>query len=449
MTVSAGEVVRYLKIYVESYRRQYTRFTCPPPRGGGYPKIGISPYLYSKELICHLAKDGGAITDFSWQPSYQWEIAGGPALVVDFPQTRTPKELTNLLKQKGLWGKNIGLYRIVSQHGIEDEIWAGHLPEPLLTVQEIVGSETKIEVRCYDLDCKSLIQRLTFGAFCKILDIKLAYNQSDFWVPQIIRNLGFTTADRKFKRFYHYLELFSYMEKAAWDIRSIWARVHLDVRRDFASAISRGGRRDGFIEITTPEVKINRFYDRLTAFKKAIDDFENLLNEHLQADESLFHDFLKQNSVLLDIYGEVISKPRFYYPEGESPLGKKYVEPDFIIKYPNNKYKLVELEKPGKPIATKKGQPRSEVNQAAFQIAEWDTYIKNHYGLIENDFPGISVHRSSMIVIGRESEKSFGSGRDIIKYMEIVASQYSAEVYLYDDLLKMAKQAYIQVASLI
>ena len=449
MTISASEVAAYLKAYVESYRKEYARVTSPPPQGGGYPEIEVSPYLYSKELVCYLAKDGGAIADSTWQPSYRWEIAGGPALMVDFPQTRTPEEVTSLLKQEGLSGKHIGLYRIVSQDGIEDEIWTGLLPEPLSVAQEIAESDTKIEVRCYDLDCKSLVQRLTFGAFCKIIDIRLPDSRSDFWTPRIIRDLGFVTADREFKRFYHYLELFPHVDKAAWDVRSIRVRVHVDVRRDFASAISRGGEQGGFVEFARPEVEMNRFYDRVTALKKAIDDFENLLNEYPQAEESLFHNFLKEHPVLLDIYGEVISKPRFYYPKGESPLGKEYVEPDFIIKYPGNKYRLVELERPGKPLATTQGQPRSEVGQAAFQIAEWETYIKNHYELIKNDFPGISVHRSNMIVISRESEENFGPGRDTAKYMELVASQYSAEVCLYDDLLSRARQAYIRLAGLI
>lgn len=451
MTISASEVASYLKAYIENYRKEYIRFTSPPPTGGGYPKIEISPYLYSKNLLCHIAKEGGAISDFSWQPSYNWEIAGGPALVVDFPKTRTPKEITYLLKKKGLLGKNIGLYRIVSKNGIEEEIWTGRLPEPISTAQEIVEGETKIKVQCYNLDFKSLIQRLTFGAFSKILDIKLRDKNSDFWAPHIVRNLGFVTADRKFKRFYHYLEIFSHVEKVAWDIRSIWARVHLDVKRDFASAINRAGGRGegGFIEFGSPEVaEIKLFYDRLTALENAINNFENLLNEHPYGDESLFHDFLKENTILLDIYGQVISKPRFYYPKKESPLGKKYIEPDFIIKYPHNRYKLVELEKPGKSIATVKGQPRSGVTQAAFQTAEWDTYIKNHYDLIKKDFPGISVQRSSLVIISRESQRNFGTGRDINNYMRLIASQFKAEIYLYDDLLKMAKQAYIKLSGL-
>ena len=83
-------------------------------------------------------------------------------------------------------GKNIGLYRIVSQEGIDDEIWAGLLPKPVSTAQENVGDKTKIDVRCYEIDFHSLIQRLTFGAFCKILDIKLPDRHSDFWTPRII-----------------------------------------------------------------------------------------------------------------------------------------------------------------------------------------------------------------------------------------------------------------------
>lgn len=449
MTVSAGEVARYLKVYVESYRKEYARFTAPPPKGGGFPEIEVSPYLYSKELFCHLAKDGGAIADFSSEPANQWEIVGGPAFVVDYTKTLIPRELTSWLKEQGLFGKDNGLYRIVSQHKIEDEIWTGKLPEPIQTDEEIVGTETRIEVRCYDLDFKSLVQRLTFGAFGKILDIRLPDSRSDFWTPRIIRDLGFVTADRKYKQFYHYLELFSHVDRAAWDLRSIWVRVHVDVRRDFTSTIARAGLQGGFVESTKPEVDINRFYDRLTALRKAIDSFKSLLDERPQADESLFHNFLKENPIVLDIYGEVVSKPRFNYPDGESPLGKEYVEPDFIIKYPGNRYKLVELEKPGKLMATLKGQTRSGVSQAAFQIGEWDTYIRNHYELIKDRFPGISVNRSSMIVISRASEESIGSNRDVSKYMEVVAGQYLPDVFLYDDLLEKANQAYVRLAGLI
>jgi len=449
MTIKADDAARYLKQYVESYRREYQRFTASPPKGGGYPALRISPYLYSTELTCHLADDGVAVADFSWQPPYQWEIVGGPTLLVDFPETRTPSEIVDLLKREGIWGKDIGIYRIVSEDGFPDEVWCGRLPKPKDAAKEAVESKTLIRVFRYDIDWNTLIQRLTFGAFCKILDLKLPNQGSNFWNPRIIRNLGFATADRQHKRFYHYLELLPHVEKAAWDTRSIWTRVHVDIRRDFAHAIGAGGRQGGIVAFDKPEAQIGLFYDRLSALKEAIDKFEVLLENYGGKDESVFHEFLKENSVLLDVYGEPISKPRFYYPEGESPLGKEYVEPDFIIRYPGNVYKLVELEKPGKAVATKKGYPRAEVSQAAFQIAEWKTYILNHYEVIKQKFPGIVVNHSSMIVIGRASEENLRSKKDVRRYMELVKESFSVDdVFLYNDLLNRARQAYIRLCGM-
>lgn len=120
-----------------------------------------------------------------------------------------------------------------------------------------------------------------------------------------------------------------------------------------------------------------------------IEAFERLLNEHEDDNESVFHEFLYKNSFLLDLYGEPVSKPRFKYPTIiESPLRKAYVEPDFIIKYPNQHYKLVELEKPSKKVTTKRGHSSSEFTQPAFQIAEWNVFIAEHYEQIKADFPG-------------------------------------------------------------
>jgi hypothetical protein len=448
VTIEPADAANYIKQYVEAYRREYRRFSSPPPTGGGYPDIKVSPYLYSSELTCYLANDGGAIADFSWQPAYQWDIAGGPTLLVDFPETRTPPKIVAQLKELGLSGKPIGIYRIVSQDGFSNEVWNGLLPQPTATAESRID-HTRIVVFRYDLDWQSLIQRLTFGAFCKILDLRLPAANSDFWTPRIIRNLGFATADREHKRFYHYLELFPHTGEGAWDVRSIWARVHVDIRRDYASTIGSQGQGGGYIAFNNPEAPINLFYDRVSALKQAIDEFETLLKESGDLEESVFHNFLNRNPVLIDVYGEPLSKPRFTYPSGESPLGKEYVEPDFIVRYPGDSYKLIELERPNKMIATKQGQPRAELTQAAFQIAEWKTYIANHYERLKDTFPGISVKCSTMIVISRAHEMTFGEGRDIRRYMELVKNQFSAdEVLLYDDLLDRAKQAYIRLSTL-
>ena len=192
----------------------------------------------------------------------------------------------------------------------------------------------------------------------------------------------------------------------------------------------------------------DRSYSKLSVLETLINRFEKLLNENPQGHESLFHEFLTKNPALLDVYGEPDSKPKFPFPEAESPLEKKYVEPDVIIKYQNNKYKLVELERPGKHWGTKQGQTTSELNQAAFQAcSEWDYYIRNHYELIKDKYPGISNHRSYMLVIGRKTHANVG-GRNPEEYRQYIANQYPCEVCFYDDLLDKAKQAHAALVAL-
>lgn len=451
MMVSAKDAARYLKRYVEIYRKEFKRFTNQPPVGPGYPVLPISPYLDSNELTCYLANDGAAVADLSRQPDYRWEIAGGPALLVDLPNTRTPPEIFEYLRRDGLLGKNIGIYRIVSKGGLPEEIWSGKLPKPRDCAEFVAEKTIKIMVYQYDISWASLIQRLTFGAFCNILDLRLPGRSSDLWSPRIIRDLGFCTADRHYKRFFHYLELLPHVEKTAWDSRSIWVRVNADIRRDYAHYIGNRNAEGVSLSLERPEVQLESevFDNRLSALRGKIDEFEKLLEEHCGDDEDLFHRFLEGNPILLDIYGKTVSKPRFYYPAGESPQGKLYVEPDFIIRYPGNTYKLVELERPSKRLATRKGEPRSEVNQAVFQIGEWRAFILNHYDTLKDQFPGISTDCSYMVVISRSHLYGAGTGRNLFGYKQILGQMYPGnEILTYDDLLIRAKQAYLQLSIL-
>jgi hypothetical protein len=122
MTLSVTTAAKYLARYVTEYQREYTHLTTLPPQGVGYPSLVVSPYLYSEELLCLLSPDGATIVDQSREPEYQWWIAGGPCLMVDFPETRTPIEIVELLKAQGIWEKPIGIYRIVAQQSIPEEL---------------------------------------------------------------------------------------------------------------------------------------------------------------------------------------------------------------------------------------------------------------------------------------------------------------------------------------
>jgi hypothetical protein len=269
----------------------------------------------------------------------------------------------------------------------------------------------------------------------------------------ILSNFNFKNISGNRSRFINYLQVLRHRDKRAWYIRNIHYRVQVDIRRDYTNAISRiqRGLSYGFVSLWDEKIGSDPdFQNRLAIFKKAINQFEALLAESNNADESVFHDFLKNNSILLDVYGESISKPRFTYPVGASALGKSYVEPDFIIRYLGNSYRLVELEKPAKRIATQQGQPRSEVNQAAFQIGEWRQYIQHHYHLIKDQFPDISNTSPGMIIISRTTSESYGLGRNIEEYRSLLRNLYpNIEVLSYDDLVMKAKQAYIRLSSLV
>lgn len=74
---------------------------------------------------------------------------------------------------------------------------------------------------------------------------------------------------------------------------------------------------------------------------------------------------------------------------------------------------------------------------------------KNHYDQLKHRFPGISVNHSTLLIISRTTERSFGSEGKVEKYMELVTEQFDVhEVVTYDDLLSRARTAYIRLSSL-
>jgi hypothetical protein len=374
----------YLVSYIESYRNTFHQtFIEPPPKGAGYPKLAISPYLYEHEIFCYLAKDGAVVAVYTG---------------------RTDEELNFLPKHK---------WMVDTQTLSTIDRGEGHKP-------------TKIKLKIYDLSLEELVNRLTPGLFSEMFKNTeyLKNMKLSFWNPIIARHLTQATDNDELIRFYSYLEILLHTDKPAWDQRNVGMRVLSDIRRDFAYVMARRGKTYGSIKfgISTEEL----FYERLNELKRAIDGFEELLDSNSEADESLFHNFLKDNSILLDVYAEeIISKPRLPLPEGESLQNKTYVEPDFIIKRPGDEYILIELEKPGKTITTQKGHTSQDLNQSVFQTAEWEYYLKNHHSLIADRFPNIQNRHTYMVVISRRKqfEERF-VGRNLKQYNS-VAERFS------------------------
>jgi hypothetical protein len=286
-------------------------------------------------------------------------------MMADFPETRTPPEVVELLKKQGLWGKPTGIYRLVSQSGIPESIWRGELGPPIEEAVAVLDG-TKIRAQSLSLTLEEMLRRLTYGALGLIVDLHLPAADSDLWTPTVIRSMGFFPADRHARRFFNYLEISGHVDSAAWDQRAINVRVQVDVRRDFGWAFSLPAQGGGTISGGRQQSWTQPYRDRLSSLSDAIQKFAGFLGARSDAHEALFHDFLRATPILLDVYGAAVSKPRFRYPAGASPLGKAYVEPDFVIRYPGHRYRLVELERPGKAVATAQGQPRAHITQSTF-----------------------------------------------------------------------------------
>ena len=452
MTISLNDLEKYFAEYVTKYRQEYERFISVPPVGPGYPKLVISPYLNQSQFDVYLTNDGVLINQIGIEPDYQWYIAGGPALKVDYEPTVTPKEITEILKQNDLIGKPLGIYRIVSKTTLANKVWKGRI-DGIIKSYSREDTANGIKANFYQLSSslEELVNILTFGAFGAILDAHLPNGVDDIGTPHIVRKIGIFPADLNNKRFFEYMEIYGQADYCAWDKRLIKLRVKSDLRRDFSQALSLGEREaGGTLSFGSTNDWAENYTNRLINLKKAIDAFREILQFKENETEDVFHKLLESYPILLDVYGICESKPKLQYPNGQtSIIGKKYLEPDFIVRYPDQTYKLVELERASKGIATKQGQPKTELTQSTFQIAEWKHFIKTHYQSIKGKYPGIQSKCKSMIVMSRSRRKEFGGLGDQKQYIELIMEQFKVdEVLTYDDLFERACHAYDQLTGL-
>jgi len=192
------------------------------------------------------------------------------------------------------------------------------------------------------------------------------------------------------------------------------------------------------------------YSDRLERLRSAIAVLRAALLLKSDDIEAVFHETLQKHPLLLDVYGTCESKPQFVYPKGKtSPIGKTSLQPDFLITYPDCSYKLVEIERPSKPVATEQGQPRSEVAQAAFQTAEWRHFIKTHYQELHDRYPGIQSKCKTAVVMSRTNQQSFKNIDDIRAYTGLMMEQFNIdEFFTFDDLYDRACNAYALLSGL-
>jgi hypothetical protein len=443
-------LAEYLVSYTSAYRREYSRLVAADV----VPDIVRTPFSSGSQVEALLATDGVIVSQASDGPASQWEIAGGPAFLIDTEPTATPSYVPELLEASGLAGKNIGIYRVVKA-GHVSEHWRGILPKPAIVVVNDREGFSAV-VKDFQMPVGELLARLTLG-FTTIIDLHLDALASTVWRPVVIRHAGFVTGDRKHKRFYEYLAIHPHADRAAWDERAVWARASIDVRRDIRSAIGQiansGSASIDFPTTDFPDLFVDQeanFQKRVANFQMTIDQLDKLLDDDTSQDESVYHELLKKNPELLDFYAvSCVSKPKWYYKGHSNPLNKMYVEPDFVLCYPSKTYRLVELERPDHQFATKKGQPTAAAHTPFFQLGEWRSYISTHYEAIKDEFPGISPNGPGVVIISRAREQTFGHKRDVHEYLSMLSHQHhNIECWTYDDVLTRARTVLNRLASL-
>lgn len=163
--------------------------------------------------------------------------------------------------------------------------------------------------------------------------------------------------------------------------------------------------------------------DTLDRIQQKVLELKNILEE--QRGEEILQSFLRENPFLLKPSSEAIPKKK---------LGEDFVT-DFVLLNILNQgpcYTLVEIERSGYPILTKKGLLSSQVIRAYKQTRDWDTWLESNKSYIQNKLPGFESPEY-LIIIGRSCDlnesgkaclRSYNRGfirTKIISYDDIVA----------------------------
>lgn len=404
--VSVKQLLEFIKRYIESYCKEANNLIGEPPLGAGYPPSLVNRvYLDSRLIRVYLLKDSIVISDVV-------EIASSEGFKADKSMESLPAKLT-----------------------------------------EQFPDGTKMEIVPVNHTLQNFISIVTLGLF----KIEAAKTINEYGRHSGLRKFTIQNGALKKERHVSQIDFYYYLDKAGWDPKNAWIYAFYDVRYDIAGAIAgqeKVGHTytvDGGGEITaTPTDQIWLGYDsriqlgsKITRFSKDIEDFERLLTECGNSPEEKFLDYLDAHLHLLDIYALSIERQPFIeIPEKELSTIKGVGRvPDYIAKYRDDSYLLIELERPSKPIFVGKDhQPSNELTQSLNQISSWDEIIRC-FGNYLKKYPGIRNHQN-LVVIGRESAQGFNSFEEFCSELNRINQQYKyTKVVTFDELTERAKIA--------
>lgn len=179
-------------------------------------------------------------------------------------------------------------------------------------------------------------------------------------------------------------------------------------------------------------VGLDEFYDMMTSgaiklSKPLLQQFDKMINQDLREED--YQLFLKRHPVFLDaLASDVIPKQK---------LGIEKVT-DFVLRRYDNKYILVEIEKPQDRLFTLTNDFTAEFTHAFGQVLDFQQWVDSHASYARVHMPGISSPRG-LLVIGRRTNLS---EENKAKLHRFALNCISIDILMFDDLLQNATNLY-------
>lgn len=161
--------------------------------------------------------------------------------------------------------------------------------------------------------------------------------------------------------------------------------------------------------------------------RAVLESFKAMLDEDLREEE--YQRFLTENPVLLDpLAAEVVAKQK---------LGLEYAT-DYAVRRHDDRWLLVEIEKPSNRLFTKRGDFRQEFVHAFGQVLDFQSWVDNHVAYAQNHMNNIAAPRG-LVVIGRRSHLSEGEQQKLRRFVD---NSHRIDVHTFDDLLDRGETLY-------
>jgi len=155
-------------------------------------------------------------------------------------------------------------------------------------------------------------------------------------------------------------------------------------------------------------------------------EFKDMIDR--DCSEETYHQFLRTNPVFLDPLARVASKQK---------LGLEFVT-DFVVRRYDDKYLLVEIEKPQDRIFTQANGFSAQFSHALGQILDFQAWVEENGAYARSLMPEIASPRG-LLVMGRKSDLSEAQRR---KLHRLNVNLASVDVVTFDELHASAVRLY-------